>query len=133
MVSKFATRKRHIATFQGVHNNAKSKVLIILYNRMFTEGFNTGLNAREIHLLSGVPYSTLSALSKWHRWGYLSRRAIDNGSRPVFVYWLGARGKHFLEDRIPPAKLRQYTEEIKAYRNEKGVVVNTTLGRKGHA
>jgi len=115
---KIIMPKRHIATFRGKHNASKAKTFIVLYDAMFTQGITIGFSVGQLYLLSGVPYGTLkSSLGRWHSWQYVSRRARegDNG-RPIFTYWLGARGKHFVENRIPPDKLKQYITEIKAFR-----------------
>jgi len=131
-MNRIIQKQPHKATFRGRHNGSKSKVLLVLYDIMYTLGVNTGVTARELHLLSGVPFNTVrSRLGLWWKWGYLGRRGkADGAGKLAYHYALAARGKHFVEDRIPPAKLKQYTEEIKTFRKEKGVVLNTTPSRK---
>jgi len=127
-MNEIIQRQPHKATFEGRHNSSKARVLLSLYEIMFTHGVNKGFNAGEIHLLSGVPINTINAsLPKWHRWHYVARRAQVNGNgKPAFFYYLGARGKHFVEERIPPDKLKRYSEEIKAFRKERGVKLSIT-------
>lgn len=127
-MSKFLPRQGHRATFKGSHNGSKAKTLLVLYDIMYTHGINKGFSAEEIHLLSGVPINTVnSRLGKWHKWGYVSRRAQTNGNgRPGFFYYLGARGKRFVEERIPAAMIKKYSMEIKAFRKARGVKVNIT-------
>jgi len=127
-MNEVIVRQPHRATFRGQHNGSKAKVLLVLYDLMYTHGINKGFNAEEIHLLSGVPINTVkSRLSKWHEWNYVSRRAQTNGNgKPAFFYYLGARGKHFIEERIPADKLKRYIEEIKTFRKERGVKLSIT-------
>lgn len=112
-------RKHHIATFRGIHNSAKAKTLIVLHDRLFTQGITTGLTVAQLYLVSGVNYDTLrSRLGKWHTWGYVSRQAKAGVmGKPTYYYTLGARGKHFVEDIIPERVLRRYIAEIRAWRS----------------
>ncbi|MBA7647904.1 hypothetical protein ES703_55683 [subsurface metagenome] len=119
MVQPFGVLAPHKATFRGVHNAAKTKVLMVLYDRELQKGVSTGLTARQLHFESGVNYDTLrSRLGKWHGWGYVSRRGKDDGAgRATWYYYLAARGKRFLEDRVPRDVLKRYESEIRAFRS----------------
>ncbi len=117
---KVIISKPHIATFNDVHNASKTKVFIVLYHRKNRLGLNTGLNVRDIHLQSNVDYDYLrTRMSKWHEWGYLSRRPVDSGKgRAVYTYMIAKRGEHFIEDIVPGDILNQYIAEIKAFKSK---------------
>ena len=112
----------HIATFSGVHNASKAKVLIILNHRKYNLRLSTGLNVRQLHLESGVNYNYLrSRLGKWFKWKYLSRKAYDDGNgRPMFYYTIAVRGEHFIEYILPNDVFTRYINEINEYRTSKG-------------
>ncbi len=122
MVRPFGILAPHKATFKGVHNAVKTKVLMVLYDRELQKGISTGLTARQLHFESGVNYDTLrSELGKWHSWGYVSRRGKDDGQgRAIWHYYLAARGKHFLENRVPAKVLKRYQSELQAWWRSRG-------------
>lgn len=112
-------REIHLATFRGIHNASKTKALMVLYDRLLNQGITTGLTALELHLASGVNYNTLrSRLSRWNAWGYVKRRGNASRGKPILMYTLGERGKHFLEDRVPAKVLKRFETEIQAWRSK---------------
>jgi len=119
---KSVETRPHFATFDDKHNSSKSRVLIVLYHRKLKAHNNTGLGVGDLHRQSGVDYDYIkSRVTKWCEWGYIERRARDNDSgRPLYVYTLAARGRHFVEDILPKDWLKRYISEIKAHkvRNE---------------
>ena len=118
--STIITPRRHRATFEGRHNSVKTKTLVVLYHRQFTEGLNTGLTAKQIALLAGVNLgSVLSRAGSWYRWGYIGRRAkTDGNGRPAYFYSLAGRGKNFIESRVPQDVLNRYIKEIREHQNK---------------
>ena len=114
--------KEHYASFRGLNNRSKAKTLITLF-LLEREHWISGLIAKDLARASGVSYDYLVArLSKWRKWGYLKRRAVDVGKgRPQFKYSLAKRGEHFILDIIPRAKLQEYREEVNRYRAEQGL------------
>lgn len=102
----------HFATFSERHNSSKSKVLMCLYKE--TGGVSVG----NLHRLSGVDYGYLRVkLSRWVSWGYVVRKvSIPEKGRPIFLYSLGERGRHFIDDILPRNWLQQYAAEIRAFR-----------------
>ena len=119
---KYRTSYRsHFATFRGVHNASKTKVLIILYLRKYQLRLKTGLNVRELHTQSGVNYDYLrSRLGTWCEWEYVSRRAYDDGTgRPMFYYTIAPRGEHFIQHIVPKEVLNRYLNEINQYHIDK--------------
>jgi len=107
----------HKASFKGVHNATKSKVFIVLYHRRFKLGEHTGLSLHEIVDNTGANYHYLTGrLLKWIQWGYVKRKPGQAEGRPVFLYTIAKRGKHFIEHRLPKDKLQQYTAEIREHR-----------------
>ena len=103
----------------GSHNLSKAKVFIILsclkHNKV-----NTGLNAQQISLSSGVSYAyLLSRLGKWHQWGYLNRRAAgsDKG-RAIYNYSIAKRGEYFLNELVTTTVFNQLVEDIKAFQSQ---------------
>ncbi len=117
---RFIVRKRPIASFNGLHNAAKSKTLLLLYFHRYQLGKRTGLPVRDIYLRSGCNYNyLLSRLCWWTRWKYISRYS-DTGfdGKPVFFYKIAPRGKRFLIDILNeyyPDVLKRYTGEINSF------------------
>ena len=108
----------HEATFRGLHNASKSKVLI--YLRHWLKHGKGGQTARQLSEATGVSYDYLRArLSFWHRIRYIDRRAIDPGQgRPQFAYKISERGLRFVTDRIPPDRLADYIAELNLWRKD---------------
>lgn len=107
----------HIATFNESHNASKSKMMMCLYKE--THG---GISVGTLHRLSGVDYGYLrSKLSRWVSWGYVVRKvSIPEKGRPIFLYSLGERGRHFVDDILPKPWLQQYAAEIRQHRASQG-------------
>ena len=105
----------HLAKFNGKRNSCKSKTLLVLYN-------NDGkyLTARQLHKLTGVSLEYLEVrLTFWYNIRYLNRKPTSPAhGRPVWSYQIAERGKHFVEDRIPPDKRMTYLLEIKTWQQE---------------
>jgi hypothetical protein len=57
-----------------------------------------------------------SRVGKWVAWDYLVRKIKQGMNRPVYSYSIAKRGEHFIEDRIPRERLKDYLEEIRASR-----------------
>jgi DNA-binding HxlR family transcriptional regulator len=111
---KWHESKPHIATFRGIHNKAKSKVLIYLFSR-YEHGLSAGLSAKELHNRTGVLLTTLRThLLQWSKQKYVNRRAVE-GSRPHYTYTIAERGARFVSIRIPPDKYNEYVKEINEY------------------
>lgn len=107
----------HEATFNGKHNSAKARTLIVLYHLKHKLSDTRGLTLKQLAITSGVSYSTLkSSLGDWCMWKYVKRRVIEGTTRPMFSYVIGQRGEHFVENRIPRNRLQDYITEISAYR-----------------
>lgn len=108
------TAHGHVANFKHKSNSAKSRVLILLYHRLFTLKVSSGLTCRQLSDQSGVSFFYLKhRLGKWTDWHYLLRTS----ARP-FKYRISARGIHFVECRIPEQRLSEYTVAIKASRKQ---------------
>ncbi len=117
----------HEATFNGIHNASKSKVLITLYHHRHKLGNNGGLSLRELSIYSGVPYSYLeSRLGKWAKWKYVLRKVKMGGNRPVFCYEIAARGEKFVEIRIPADRREDYVKEIRQWRSTQQFIETAT-------
>lgn len=112
---KLIVSRPHKATFHGIHNATKSKVLIVLYWLKNTVGDNTGMSAIELSEKAGVNYNYLKTrIGKWHDWKYVSRRAVGQSKgRPIYRYTIAQRGEHFIEDIVPRDILARYIDEIK--------------------
>ena len=118
-----------IATFNGRHNEAKSKALITLLD--YKEQGLGGLTLKELARQSSVSYEYLkSRLGKWYEWKYVTRRATVNVDRPVYSYSIAARGRHFVEDIIPSDVLAQYMIELKEYHNQQIARIKAFLARR---
>jgi len=112
---KIRTYRPVIATFNGKHNQMKSKALIILLDRKQKE--LGGLTLKQLTIASSVSYEYLKArLGVWHGWRYVNRRVTTNGkNKPVFSYSIAARGIKFVNERIPPDVVHRYIMELKEY------------------
>ena len=96
---KVRLARRHIATFHGIHNHSKSRVVLVLCHRRFTLKTNTGLTARQLSEQSGIGHRYLKdRLHKWIEWQYLKReRAVSPTSGlPCFSYTIAACGILFV-------------------------------------
>jgi len=118
---KHVETKPHFATFNEKHNVSKCKVLITLYHRKYKLKVNTGLGVSELHKQSGVNYDYIkSRVTKWVEWRYLERSVKDNRvGRPLYVYRLADRGRHFIEDIVPRDWLERYIAEIQEFKAKK--------------
>ncbi len=97
------------------HNSSKAKALLILYPS-YQRGDTRGLSANNIAFQSGLGLVSLqSLLPRWTRWGYVVRHAAA-GDRPHYRYRLGSRGRKFIENRLSNELMRQYLQEMSAYR-----------------
>ncbi len=110
--------KRHIASFNGLHNHSKSLVLLYLLGRR-SSGLG-GVTVRELALGTGVGYNSLKAsMSKWTRWKYLTRRiGTTKSGMPIFVYSIAKRGLRFTSERIPPERRLAYASELAMVKTE---------------
>lgn len=108
--------KPHFASFDDKHNASKCKVLIVLYHRKHKLQDASGIGVNELHRASGVSYDYIKArVTKWVQWGYMERSVRDvKTGRPIYVYKLAARGKHFIEDILPREWLKTYIAGIKS-------------------
>ncbi len=108
----------HEATFNGLHDSAKVKVLLVLYHRRFKLGNPSGLGVAELHRLSGCNYDTLRAkLFKWKNWKYVTRRlGLNRQGRPAFTYIIADRGVRFIEERVPRERLVDYIRQIRDFK-----------------
>ncbi len=107
-------------SFKGKHNATRSKVLIVLFDRKVQKHDNSGFSARDLYVNTGCNYGYLQQkLSKWVKWGYLSKYAGPNfDGRPTWYYRLAPRGRRFLEDRLNvlnPEALQRYVAELNAF------------------
>ena len=108
-------------SWRGKHNCTKSKVFLQLY-ATWSKGDNEGLCAKELVKLTGTSALSLKTLlPKWLRWHYIRRKTKEYNNRAVFSYLIDARGRRFIELRLPPKKREQFIAEIKAARLNKGV------------
>lgn len=117
---KTVIARPHEATFKGRHNACKSKVLIVLYK---IRGYPKGLSLSELARDTGVKYSYLeSRLGKWVQWDYIDRKIKQGDNRPVYCYYISARGIHFVEKRIPKKRRLDYEAEIREHQE---TIINT--------
>ena len=107
----------HEATFRGLHNSSKAKVLLFL--QWWAKNHSGGLTGRQLNEETGVSLAYLfTRLTFWYRIRYLDRKAIDLGAgRPQFSYTLAARGSTFIQ-RIPPDRAQDYVKEINQWRRD---------------
>jgi hypothetical protein len=96
----------HRATFNPPHNYTKSKCFLIL-------AMHSGMTYLRLSEETGCPPSSvISSLSRWAKYDapYVLRRREIRNNRLVFLYKLSARGKRFINERMP-ASLREELEE----------------------
>lgn len=101
-----------IATFRGMHNYVKSTILVILYNFsgvQTTDGTPAALSLASLVEVSGLKYNTLAcSLGRWCRWHYIKKYKGSRG----YNYAIDDRGKHFIDNRLPPILRRQIEAEF---------------------
>lgn len=114
---KTHTTKRHIMTFKGKHNSAVVKLLLVL-----NEHQGTPLSLKQLHQKSGIPYNTLKTrLGFWASIRYVECSRVDPpAGKSYYVYQIGDRGNHVLNNRIPAAVKIKYGQEITAWRRNGG-------------
>jgi hypothetical protein len=98
----------HRATFNPPHNYTKSKCFLIL-------ALHSGVTYLQLAEETGCPPSSvISSLSRWARYDapYVLRRREIRNHRLVFLYKLSARGKRFLDERLPPVVRDELEEEL---------------------
>lgn len=106
--------RAHEATFNGSHNQAKSLVLITLFQRY--KARLGGLSASELHAVTGVSLTVLrSKLLVWTKWKYVQRRVAE-GKRPHYSYTISERGSKFVTIRIPPDRKNDYISMLNEVR-----------------
>ena len=97
----------YVPSFNGKHNATRCKAWLLLYDRLL--GGKRGLKLRELSLLTGISYKSLSvSLSKWIKWRYVGYRSTPKGR----IYRLRKRGKDWLERWWYTMPLQQYLEEL---------------------
>lgn len=110
----FVTRT-HFATFNDKHNASRSKIYMVLWYRRYRQGKTDGLTLGQLHRESGVGYNYLKTrLARWCAWGFIERKLTTSNSKPVYVYLIAERGRHFVEDIIPEDWLQKYAALIRA-------------------
>ena len=107
------------ATFNGLHNRTKVRILLALYDRQRRgqPGVSLGERVRLIPVGYDSLKVTLSKLSR-PRWDYILKKPGKNeAGRPVMLYSIAARGVRFLRDRTPAEVIAEVAAEIRAYRS----------------
>jgi hypothetical protein len=105
----------HIATFEGKHNLAKSKCLVLLYLNKLSEG--RGFTKRELAAEAIVPVPS-AAVDRWTRQGYTVRHVSIKNNRALVRFTIGIRGIHFVLHRLPPNLYQICCEQIKNKKHE---------------
>lgn len=114
MISMVTVREIKLASFLGKHNATKSKCLLMLEYSETSKQQNGWLTARQLGLLTGIPYpSVLASLPKWIRWKILVRKKakLTNG-KEVFIYQLAPKGRAWLLRHKWHMPLERYHEEM---------------------
>ena len=97
----------YIPSFNGKHNSTRCKVWLVLYDRLL--GGKRGLKLRELALLTGISYGSLSAsLPRWIRWRYVGYRSTQGGR----THCMRKRGRDWLERWWYFMPLEQYLAEL---------------------
>ena len=108
-------RFRHnytIATFNGRHNEVKSKALLVMF------ALDKPLSLKQLALHTGCSYWSLSTLlPRWYRWGYV----LAYGSPGSYRYKIAAKGRRFLH-YIPVDNYEQYRADLIAVRRGRMMV-----------
>ena len=94
-------------SFRGKHNSTRCKAWLLLYDRYL--GKKRGLKLRELALLTGISYKSLSVLlSRWIRWNYIGFRSRPRGRE----YSLRKRGRAWLDRWQSIMPLERYLAEL---------------------
>ena len=108
MLSKITVRELNLVpSFQGKHNHTRCLAWLVLYDRYL--GKKKGLKLRELALLTGISYKSLSTcLSKWIKWRYVGYRSRPGGRE----YRILARGRHWIDRWQSIMPLERYLNEL---------------------
>ena len=108
----------HFATFNDKHNASRSKVYMVLWYRKYQSHKNTGLTVSQLHEQTGVKYDTIKTrIALWVKWEFLKRELDVSNGRPVYLYSIDNRGRHFVEDIIPKEWLKEYARQIREFKH----------------
>ncbi len=100
-------------SFNGRHNEVKSKCFLVLYNSRL--GHGGSYTAKQLASLAGVSYySLLTLLNRWELWGYVLRRGLRDSK-----WRISARGIAWLERWQHDMPLERYYSEIEAHHKAK--------------
>jgi hypothetical protein len=102
----------HFASFIGCHNKVKALAMRALANSA------KPLTALDIWWLIGGEYksSLLPLLSRWHKWGYVTRsKALDGFGNYTFHYSIARKGKRFLFIALKYAPFDRYDVELQEH------------------
>jgi len=103
------------ASFNGVHDQVKSKVLIILYLR-WKQDIKKGLCCRELAEQSGEKLSTIKRkVYAWAKWELVRQKPGRVGTRCVALYYILPKGMHYVIYVIPPEIYSKYLNEIREH------------------
>lgn len=102
-------------TFFGSHNSSVVRLLLVLHS------LDRPLSLKQLHELSGVPYSSLkSRLGFWTAIRYCQRGTVNPpAGKPYYVYSAQERGEKVLSTRIPEHIRERAITEINEWRKNK--------------
>lgn len=111
---KAFTTKPHYAHFNDTFNATRVRCFMVLYDRLYYKHESEGLSTSQLHQLSGGNYDYIKRkLAKWCEWGFLKRKIALVNNRPCYKYSIAERGRHFIEDIVPPLWLHRYAAMIR--------------------
>jgi len=118
-------------SFRGRHNATKSKCLLMLRYSRTAQQKSGWLTARDLSLLTGLPYASIrSSVRNWVRFGYIRR---DQGrlstSRRVYMYILAPKGRAWLERHERHMPIERYEREVEDATGMKGSELGLPLLR----
>ena len=105
----------HRISFRGKSNDTKGRAFLVLFHRRYILYKNTGLTCRQLSEQSGCLLCTIeSRIVYWTRWHYILKRKTE-----PYRYVLAARGRYFVNERMPENVKRRLLAEIRETRTAK--------------
>jgi hypothetical protein len=107
----------HKSSLRGKNCRTRNLLIVLLYQRWFTKHLFSGLSYEEFIPFLGVTVCACyveNQLNKWFEQGYLKREPSVNPKthKLVYLYCVGERGKHLVNDIIPQGKLAEYIQVL---------------------
>lgn len=111
--ARVSVRKPHTVNHNGKCNEVKSLVFILLYDNRYFYHKRTGMTVDDLVKRTGASETYLqNQIKKWCGWGFLLKTVNNKPGRCLFRYRIAARGRKFVDERIPVELLKEYRQKL---------------------